>query len=256
MNLYFTLIAAFVVSLIMAFTPGGFPYNGSIEEPRAQRHYLTHTKRSFYDVDGAVSFIDAGFFIKENERNSKRTLDSILDPQELLPKNEDVSCPTHAFCGFPSYNTTNAFWMKAETSPQHEKSSLTMTLRSEDNNSITFSFNLVGRLLNLLFLAAEPGVRIIETSVGFSQHEWVQGRVAKYLKITNGKESSEPFSFSVTVEKPSSQMSILFRLTVVTIDSHFDRTAKTREFTQLIEQFPDYTFVQSHQADVSSYEFK
>lgn len=242
--------------MILSFTSHGFPYSGSLTEPRPQRHYITHTKRTFYNDDGVVTFSDVGFFIRENEKNSKRTLDSILEPEKLLAKDDDVLCETEAFCGFPSYNTSNAFWMVANDAPSLTKSTLKMTTRLENGNSLLMSFDVVSTLVTLLFVAPEAGVTIKQTSVGFSKHEWIKGRQAHYLKITNGKASSNPFSFDLTLEKSEVGTSIAFKITVVTMDLHFDRWPRTVEFQELINKFPDYTFVQSHQSDVSSYAFK
>lgn len=248
------MIGTFIVSLILAFSSAGFPYSGSIAEPRVQRHYLTHTQRTFFNADGTIKYTDKGFFIKENERNSKRTLDTIFDPKKLLPKNDDVWCQTEAFCGFPSYNSSNAFWMVANKAPEIPKVNLKLTSKLVNGNDIVMSFDVVGSLLTLLFVVPENSVEIVETSVGFSEREWAEGKVAKYLKVTHGKASSDPFSFTLKMRKSTD--SDLLKITVVTIDSHFDKFPAVQEFQDVIDKFPDYVFVQQHQADVSSYAFK
>lgn len=234
--------------------PTGFPYSGSLAEPRVQRHYVTHTQRTFFDVDGDVRFSDVGFYIKENERNSKRTLDKFLNSESLLPKDNDEMCATEAFCGFPSYNATNAFWMKSNEAPIIAKSTLELKSNIENGNSVELSFDLVGTFLTILFIAPETGVEIVSTSVGFSEYEWFEGKTAHYLKITNGRASSDPFSFTVTMQKSAEAVNLL-KVTVTTIDMHFDKSPPMPEFKKLLESFPDFTFVQSHQADVSSYTF-
>lgn len=254
--LYSTLIAIFVVSLILSFTPAGFPYSGSIKEPRVQRHYLTHTRRTFYDADGAIKFRDIGIFIKENERNSKRTLHSILDPEKLLAKDDDRMCATEAFCGFPSYNTSNAFWVAANDPPAVAESTLTLISKLQNLNSVELSFDVIGTFLTLLFVAPEPGVVITESSVSFSQHEWTEGKTAQYLRIIIGKASIEPFSFKLKLDNSKAEATDLVKVTVVTIDSHFERTPMAEEFKALVGKFPDFTFVQTHQAEVASYAFK
>jgi hypothetical protein len=254
---YSSLIAMFMVCLALSFTPFGFPYSGSIDEPRVQRHYVTHTKRTFYDAEGVVTFSDAGFFIKENERNSKRTLDSIFPPEKLLARGLDVQCMTEAFCGFPSYNTSNAFWMLGNDVPDVKPTELTRVASNSKKDSIEMTFEVQGTLLTLLYLStANDDIKITSTSVGFNQFEWVKGRVARYLKISYGKQLADSFSFNVTIQKPDETSLDCLKVSVVTIDSHFDVSPKSKEFQDLIDKFPDYAFVQSHQADVSSYTFR
>lgn len=255
--LYSTLCATFIISLILSFTNAGFPYSGSIVEPRVQRHYITHTQRTFYDADGDVRFTDIGFFIKENERNTKRTLDLILDPETLQMKNDDVMCKTEAFCGFPNYNATNAFWLKAVKPPSLSLSTLTLTSKTVNGNSVEMNFDVVGTYLTMLFVTTEDGVKLTDTSVGFGQYEWIEGKVANYLRIVNGKASLDPFSFSLKLDAASvANGSDLVKVTIVTFDWHFEKSPMTEEFQKLYNKFPDYTFVQIHQADVSSFTFK
>lgn len=253
--LYTSLTAIFIVSLIIAFTPAGFPYSGSLAEPRVQRHYVTHTQRTFYDEDGDVRFSDKGFFIKENERNTKRTLESFIDARKLLPKDDDVLCKSEAFCGVPSYNMSNGFWLYSETRPVVEPTQLKLTSRLEDENSVEMSFDIVGELLTLIFIAPEPGVVLTESSIGFSSREWIEGRTAHFLRITYGKPSKDPLKFTLKLEKLR-DLEDLVKITIVTIDSHFDKSPMTSEFKDFVDSFPDYTFVQVHQADLSSFTFQ
>ena len=253
--LYTSLFAIFIISLMIAFTSAGFPYSGSIAEPRVQRHYVTHTRRTFYDLDGDVRFSDKGFFIKENERNTKRTLETFLDGRKLLPKDDQVLCALEAFCGVPSYNMSNGFWMYSESRPVVQPTRLTMTSRSEDEDLVEISFEIVGELLTLIFIAPEPGVVLTESSIGFSSREWIEGRIAHFLKITYGKPSSDPMKFTLKFEK-SRDLNDLVKITVVTIDSHFDKSPMSSEFKDFVDSFPDYTFVQVHQADLSSFTFQ
>ena len=207
-----------------------------------------------YDDTGRIWFTDAGFFIKEHERHTKRTLNTFLDPEALIPKNQDAKCSTEAFCAFPSYNASNAFWLSADEGPTIETSTLMMTSKVTNGASTTMSFSLIGAFLTFVYIAPQPEVRITETSVRFIQTEWTEGKIAYHLKITNGKSSYDPFTFTITTSSNNSFESRI-KVTIVTIDSHFERSTKTDEFLNLIDKFPDYAWVQAHQADVSSYLF-
>lgn len=118
------------------------------------------------------------------------------------------------------------------------------------------SFDVVGSFLTILYIMPEDGVKLTESTAGLSQLEWVGGKFGNFLKITYGKASPDPFTLILNLETTNANGSNLLKVTVVTIDSHFDRNPMAQEFKTLVDKFPDYTFVQVHQADVSSYTFK
>lgn len=182
-------------------------------------------------------------------------MNSFLDPASLIPKNDDAMCKTEAFCGFPSYNETNAFWLKTHQQPSLDPSVLTLTSKAVDGHSVEVNFNLYCRFLVLIFIVPEVGVSLEHSSISLRNKEWIEGKTAYYLKLTNGKFSSEPFQFSFNITTPNEMTGNILKITVVTIDSHFERTPRTTAFESLLNQFPDFTFIQSHQADVSSYTF-
>lgn len=248
------MLASFITCTILVFTTAGFPYNGSVKAPRVQRHYVTHTKRTLYDAAGEIRSSDVGYFIKEHERNTKRTLDSFLDSSALLRKDDDIMCKFEAFCAFPSYNTSNAFWTAANQEPSVEPSILRLTSKETKGFSTTMSFDIVCSLTIFVYIAPEPGVEIIKKSISFRKDEWTKGRVAYHLKLTNGRISNEPFSFEI-ITNSTMLLENQVKITIVTIDSHFEKLPKAEEFQDLIDKFPDYAWVQAHQADVSSYLF-
>lgn len=250
--------ATFIVSIILAFTSAGFPYSGSSLAPRVQKQYIFHTKRTFYDENNAVRFTDNGFYILENERNTKKVLDMIFDPESLISRDHDESCALEAFCGYPNYNKTNGFWMKTIEAPSIKPTTLNMIDRQENGNIIEMTFDIVGSFLTRVFLAPEEGVAI--TADGFTQREWGQiaGNV-HYMKVTFGKATSEPFQFKVTLDKTNridQPTEALVKVTIATIDAHLEKDPLAKNFTDVIDKFPDYVFLQKNHADVSSYAFK
>jgi len=252
--LYSLLLSAFAVSLILALTSAGFPYSGSIEEPRVQRHMLTHTKRTFYDSNGDVRFRDGGFFIFENERNTKRTLDTFISSDDLQYQIDEAMCATEAFCGYPSYNSSRGFWVEAVTQPAIEPTTFTTVSINRNESFLELNFELIGKTLTLLYVATESNVQLVSSSIGFSQKEWMQDRFARYLKIVHGKQSNEPFPFQLLLQAPTTSVDLV-KITVVTIDSSFENVPMNSEFSAFVDRFPSYTFVQPHHADVSSFVF-
>lgn len=253
--LYSALIAAFVISVILSLTSPGFPYNGSIISPRVQRHYVTHTKRTFYDTNGNVEFTDIGFYILENERNSKRTLYRIFDPAELMQKDDDIMCITEAFCGFPSYNLTKAFWKKATDKPLILPSKLKMTSSNQSESIVEMNFSLALQYLTLLYVTLSNDAELVSSSKPLRITRWMDFET-RYAKLVVGKAFDEPFLLSLKLNRKSSDSNYLVKVTVVTLDQTFDNNPMEPEFQNLVSKFPSYTFIQTHQADVSSYAFK
>lgn len=177
-------------------------------------------------------------------------MEKFFQPDSFVSKDDDAMCASEAFCGFPSYNSTAGFWMNATESPTISPSTLNLTSRVDNGNSVQMSFDLIGTFLNLMFIAPAAGVNLVESSVGLTQTKWRTMDV-HYLKLTQGKASSDPFTFSLKLEK-NQESSAAVTITVVTIDSHFEGNVMAQEYKNLVGSFPDYTFVQTHQADVTS----
>jgi len=255
--LYTALVATFIVSIILSYTSAGFPYSGAIDDPRAQRHYVTHTMRTFYDSSGGIRHSDVGYYMLENERNTKRTLDTIFDPATLTLERDNEMCATEAFCGFPTYNKTNAYWIVTTVKPDIDRTILTLESTTRSSSSLDMNFSFIGSYMSYLYVVLEDGVDFISSSIAFNKREWITGgKEARYIKVVYGLNTSEPFPFTLTLNTAAAISEDLVRVTVVTTDQHFDVHPHKEEFQQLIDKFPSFTFVQSHQSDVSSYTFR
>lgn len=163
-------------------------------------------------------------------------------------------CQTEAFCGFLSYNTTTGFWMKATEPPTVHPATFQLNSRVQTGNTIEMNFNLVGTFLNILFIAPANGVRLANSSAGLTEKTWKEKKVF-IMKLTHGKSSLDPFSFSLKLETDTQFNEPVIKITVLTVDSHFDKNAMANEYRELIDSYPDYANVQAHQVDVSSYSF-
>lgn len=181
-------------------------------------------------------------------------MEKFLAPNSFHPKDDDVMCQTEAFCGFLNYNTTNGFWMKASEPPTVQPATFQLNSRVEIGNSIEMNFDLVGTFLNILFIAPANGVRLTNHSVGLTETKWKEMKVY-YMKLTHGKGSFDPFSFSLKFETDTQFTDPVVKITVLTDDAHFEKNGMAVEYKELIDSYPDYTVVQAHQVDVSSYSF-
>lgn len=131
-----TLAVVFVLTRwgCISMTHTGFPYRGTVENPTPQRHMITvsenveqhamfayvfrdafciqcvtvfsrfqHTLRTVYDAQGQVSYSDSGFFFRELDRNTHKTLESLVAPDLLMPQQQNALCQQRPFCGLPYY---------------------------------------------------------------------------------------------------------------------------------------------------------
>lgn len=122
-----SLLAIYVISryYFVAFTKYGFPYrDNSNGFPAVQRHFITvnfrilelylengimllifqHTMRTVHDLNGTIQYTDAGFWMRELDRNAKKTIESLIAPDEPIPQMKNNLCQTQVFCGLPFYS--------------------------------------------------------------------------------------------------------------------------------------------------------
>ncbi|XP_055618078.1 endoplasmic reticulum metallopeptidase 1-like [Toxorhynchites rutilus septentrionalis] len=100
------LVAITCIALLLASsTHIGFPYrDDSLKAPTVQRHYITHTLRTFHDYNGGVRYTDSGYLLQELDRNAKKTIEGIAMPDGITPMREIVTCEKELFCAIPFYS--------------------------------------------------------------------------------------------------------------------------------------------------------
>lgn len=98
-------IMIFTRVYIIQFTEVGFPYRDDTEKfPTPQRLFITHTLRTLYDEKGNVRFVDSGYWMREIDRNSKRTIESLVAPLDPIDQRKNPLCEKEVFCGLPFYS--------------------------------------------------------------------------------------------------------------------------------------------------------
>lgn len=81
-----------------------FPYSDDPKNPTPQRHFITHTVRRVYDLNGKVQYTDSGYWFREFDRNVEKTVDSLVAPETPVRQEEIPLCDSLPFCGLPLYS--------------------------------------------------------------------------------------------------------------------------------------------------------
>ncbi|KAL1396983.1 hypothetical protein pipiens_010106 [Culex pipiens pipiens] len=100
------LVAITLIAFVLASsTHVGFPYrDDTLRSPSVQRHYITHTLRTFHDYSGGIRKTDSGFLLQELDRNARKTIEGIAMPDNITPMREIPACETELFCAIPFYS--------------------------------------------------------------------------------------------------------------------------------------------------------
>lgn len=188
---YSVLATTFIVTLILSFSPMGFPYSDSKLAPRPQRFSVFHIRRSFYDHNSAHKFSEVGYLISTYDRNSLRTLEGAFGSRELHKWEDDVMCRTEAYCGFPIFSFDRDKYMRHfYQAPSFIPTRFTLleAARNPNNSSQLFvDFSLDVTCLTLLYITAGDGWKYVGGSLPSTERSW-QGKPFRYSKITIGKK--------------------------------------------------------------------
>lgn len=144
--------------------------------------------------------------ISEFDRNARRTIESFINPKELIFRNDDIFCNSEVFCGFPTFGSlyrSSGRWLKSNGTLNMEESVLNLIdSNSVGVNATELTFELYGKTLTMLYIAPQPSVNLTSwtlteklpapTSLSISQPAYI-------AKITYGKYSADPFTFKLTL---------------------------------------------------------
>lgn len=181
----------------------GFPYSDSSSDPRLQRFRFIHTKRTFYNHAGAVTFTENGFLLSAFDRNAVRTLESSYDPKEMIEWKDDSKCAVATYCGFPMYRFDRGRYMKGTfDSPtlNPPKFTLNKAVRNSNNSSqVLVDFEIELNILTMIYLTPGQGWKFVEGSMPTSQRMW-NGNPFRFSKITYGKSTDEALKETIIME--------------------------------------------------------
>jgi hypothetical protein len=249
--LYSMLSAVFIVSLILSFTPVGFPYSDNKVTPRLQRFRVINTRRVFYDSNGAEEFKDIGFLLSAIDRNSVRTLESCFGPENINEWRDDSMCNTNTYCGFPMYRFNRGRYLKGLVDPSVRPTKFikhTASRNPNDPSQILVEFSLDLKMLTMIYVTPGDGWKYVNGTLPVMEAIW-NDKPFYIAKITYGVKTNDISRYQINLE--DSQGAV--KITVATVESVFQ---KNSEYIEVMSKFPEWTFAMEQQADVSSYSIK
>ncbi|XP_068152302.1 endoplasmic reticulum metallopeptidase 1-like [Drosophila tropicalis] len=261
------LISLFTVYIItrfyfIAFTNVGFPYSDDTGgQPRTQRHYMSHTIRTLYDRDGNIRYTDSGIWMLNMDRNSQKTIESLIMPEEPIPNHKNILCKSEAFCGLPIYSIrqakTGGFWIPSPMPTIREISHLELLSHQQlSDRNHRLNFALTGSYLASLQIHLRDNVSLkqwslttnLPSSVNYNKKD------SYFVLITTGLES-EAFNITIDVETAEQHHKrALLDITLVStyFDYHKDHTSI---FAKIISKLPRWAHVVPSVASLKSWTF-
>lgn len=247
-----SLLAIYVISryYFVAFTKYGFPYrDNSNGFPAVQRHFITHTMRTVHDLNGTIQYTDAGFWMRELDRNAKKTIESLIAPDEPIPQMKNNLCQTQVFCGLPFYSCrqlhTDGFWVPSPQPLVRETGLLVLTNRRKlSPTEIQLSFELTGSYLMSLQIRPKPGMTLANWNIMESVPEpnVYLNQKAYFVMITHGLEAP---TMNITLNFKTNEDDFngpLVDIALVTFHWEYHKE-HTPTFANLLAKVPTWAFV-------------
>ncbi|XP_058813687.1 endoplasmic reticulum metallopeptidase 1-like [Topomyia yanbarensis] len=258
------LVAITSIALILATsTHVGFPYrDDTMKAPTVQRHYITHTLRTFHDYNGGVRYTDSGFLLQELDRNARKTIEGIAIPDTITPMREIPACQKELFCAIPFYSIWHQvlfenYWIAGPQPIIH--SSVKCVLKGK--NKITehvssLKLTLQGEHQCALVIGPKPGVSLTKWDIVDELADPIEfnGQRGYFVLIVSGLN---PGPMNITLQLRHEILNYDGPLVDITVTTTFWEHQKhhTPVFNKLLARVPAWAHVVPSVAAVNSYTF-
>lgn len=265
----FLFCVCFITMALICCTGIGFPYKADTDgEPRVQRHFATHTLRTFYNEKGEIRHSDSGFFFRVNDRNTYRTLKNVLQ-EDLIDQLDPKFCRNEVYCGLPLYSIRQmeggGYWLPG---PQP---TLTHANRLQQNSVQIVSDT--EKLYNFTLTENVCTVMVIKPNkeAGIELTDWDLTPVHVHKPLARASEMRKGLGFPILIQHGLKNRPLLNFTLKLTADKPFDGVwldvlvvthhweyAKefTPEFKAVLQKFPEWAFVVPNVANVDAYKIK
>lgn len=251
---YFYMAAGviYVIFLIVLATPAAFPYSECLDNPKPQRYWIFHSKRTFRDDNNNVLKTDAGFTFNVFDRNSPFIIEN--DVPEIRDRiSLKTDCDNFIFCGLPTTNSRNlkdiedTIWVPTSESPIFP-SETKLTLKNKvlvETNVYKYTFELEGPDRINLYVSPRRGIDLLSLSLADQTITegvgWKNQKVYNIL-YTSGVNPIVPFMFDLTV-KDSNEMPLQKMLDIAIVGKyvHNELNQNTPAFNVFLWKFPKWT---------------
>lgn len=255
--------------LLICFTNFGFPYQAAgLEEPRVQRHYVTHAQRTFYDMSGNIRYTDAGFYFRELDRNAKKTIDLVTTPGNLLHQLDPKVCRNETYCGLPVWHVrqldAGGYWLPAARPTLTHANRLQQIGKHQVTaNERVYNFTLTENVMSVLIIRPniEAGVQLIDWDLGKAKFDLSEASAYRKAKgfpamITHGLKNRGLTSFWIKLKASNSLPESQPWVDILLITHHWEYHREfTSEFKNLLQRFPEWAYVVPNVANVDAYKF-
>jgi Peptidase family M28 len=256
-------VVPFVAISLAVCTHTGFPYrDATASPPKVQRHFITHTQRTFFDYQGGIRHTDGGYWLRELDRNSHKTIDGITMPSHAVSQFENVMCASEVFCGIPFYSSrqvhVGGYWMPGPEPLIREAAKLTRLAKEKLNShEQRLTFELSGSYLISLMIRPKKTVELKRwslTDVLPDPNYWNK-QFAYFVMVTHGLDAKAPLNITLTLGTDMADFDgPLVDVTVVTTHWEYQREF-TPIFTTLLARVPSWAFVVPSVASLKAYTF-
>lgn len=258
-RIFSILIGIFLISLaVLILTPLGFPYSGEPNFLAPQRFMIAHTKRTFHNFDGNVGNTSGGFWIADMDINSPHTVDRhVKDMKKAELVDED--CKKYLYCGLPYLvpvltMISKTHWVPAWPPLLMNPVKMTIVKKEAISGGQRITFNLEGPAHMGVMFSPVTEVELVSWSemreLPLEGPLW-NGRKTYFIYYSYGLKPV-PFKFSVDLKIPKGHKGPIMDFAVT---SHylFGPGKTTKELTDFIRKFPNWTAVTSWTATYESW---
>lgn len=262
-NLLITLIVVYAVTrlYIIGVTHYGFPYRDDPKAPSVQRHFITHTIRTLYDREGNIRYTDSGFWLREVDRNARKTIESLAMPEIPIAQENNILCKNEIFCGLPFYSSrqmhTGGYWIPGPSPLIREVATLKLINRTKiSSTSHQLNFLLSGSYLTSLQIRPKDSIQLTKWNLlnTVPQKNYFNNQRAYFVMITHGLEA-EPMEISLEFKTNSENYTrSLVDISLVTFHWEYHKE-HTPTFANLLAKVPKWAFAVPSVASLTSWSF-
>lgn len=263
-HFFVTLLVIYIFSrgYFIGLTNHGFPYrdesNGS---PTVQRHFITHAIRTFYDWQGNIRYTDSGFWLRELDRNSRKTIESLATPEIPIPQEENSLCKSEIFCGLPFFSSRSlhygGYWIPAPSPLIREVASLKLVEKLRMNRNLyRLNFILNGSYLIALYIRPKENVTLYKWNImkDVPQPNNFHDQKAYFVMITHGLEAP-PMNITLDLKTDKNDYDgLLLDISLVTFHWEYHKE-HTPTFANLLAKVPKWAFAVPSVAALRSWSF-
>ncbi|XP_063703868.1 endoplasmic reticulum metallopeptidase 1-like [Culicoides brevitarsis] len=266
--IYYVMIALWGIGLIMMVTPLGFPFK---EATAVQRFTIWHSDRTFTRFDGVVDYRDSGFYVHSYDRLGSKTVKSIV-PQMQNATKLSHECEKRLFCGVPFYlglyhgNREHSVWIPSGPPKFEKRPELTLVSKTNvhpvTNSTVTklYRFRISGPSRMSIHLSPVKKAKIqkislLKEELPPAKIKW-HGRDMYFINFTVGKRDLQWKSIEFTVEVEAKDVNRPFLLDMGFVAQFINEyETHTKEFQDLVSNFPKWTNVQHWTSIYEGYQF-